>query len=180
MFVRRALLALLVVLVACGQPSTRVSFTAGPSEAALPAAVSPALDAPLQWAVAVDVNLRLARWYTQAQRSERALVVSYHPPARPAAHSPKPVTPSRYGHGSHRGYATAKECVAMTENGGSYARGSNPSHFGRYQFSVATWVAYGGSRGTWGNASASEQDAVFERAWNSPGGPSNWLPYDGC
>lgn len=82
--------------------------------------------------------------------------------------------------GSHRGYASAKECVSMVENHGDYGRSSNPTHFGRYQFSKGTWAAYGGNPDTWGTASPSEQDAVFETAWNSPGGPNNWLPYDGC
>lgn len=68
----------------------------------------------------------------------------------------------------------------MVEHGGSYDRSSNPGHFGRYQFSRPTWAAYGGNPDTWGSASPEEQDAVFEAAWNSPGGPSNWLPYDGC
>lgn len=82
--------------------------------------------------------------------------------------------------GSHRGYATARECVTMVEHGGSYDRSSNPSHFGRYQMTRAIWKANGGDPSHWGNASPEEQDAVFDRAWNSPGGPGNWLPYDHC
>lgn len=98
-----------------------------------------------------------------------------------ASQLPAPTSRARFvSSGNHRGYATAKECVAMVEHGGSYDRSSNPSHFGRYQFSRGTWAAYGGNPDTWGTASPAGQDAVFERAWNSPGGPGNWLPYDGC
>lgn len=81
----------------------------------------------------------------------------------------------------HRGYATAKECVMWVENGGDYGRSTNPSHFGRYQFDRQTWAAYGGDPDTWGSASPAEQDAVFERAWATPGGPEQgWLRWDGC
>lgn len=66
------------------------------------------------------------------------------------------------------------------ENGGDYGRSSNPGHFGKFQFSRPTWIAFGGSPETWGHASPAEQEEVFDRAWNSPGGPGNWLPYDGC
>jgi hypothetical protein len=81
--------------------------------------------------------------------------------------------------GGHRGYATAEECIAMVEHGGAYDRSTNPTHFGRYQFSRSTWIAYGGDPATWGSASPAEQDAVFARAM-AAGGQSNWLPYDGC
>ncbi|MGH9095596.1 MAG: transglycosylase family protein, partial [Acidimicrobiales bacterium] len=71
-------------------------------------------------------------------------------------------------------------CIIARENGGSYGRSSNPSHFGRYQFSRGTWAAYGGSPDTWGSASPAEQDAVFARALASPGGAANWTPFDHC
>lgn len=121
---------------------------------------------PVDWSV---LRIRLdqdARWYTWASQQQ--------PPTTTMTRRV-----SATG-GGHRGYATAKECVSMVEHGGSYDRSSNPSHFGRYQFSRGTWAAYGGNPETWGSASPAEQDAVFETAWASPGGPSNWLPYDGC
>lgn len=71
----------------------------------------------------------------------------------------------------------------MVEHNGSYDESDNPTHKGRYQFARSTWIAYGGVPEHWDDwslATPAEQDDVFERAWNSPGGPSNWLPYDGC
>ena len=52
-------------------------------------------------------------------------------------------------------------------------------HYGLYQFSQATWVAYGGSAGSFGNASVAEQNQVFSNAL-AQGGQSNWSAYDGC
>jgi len=92
--------------------------------------------------------------------------------------TPRPVIYARHW-GAHRGYPTAAACIAAVEHGGAYDRSSNPSHFGRYQFSRGTWIAYGGNPATWGNATPQEQDAVFARAV-AAGGLSNWLPYDGC
>lgn len=83
------------------------------------------------------------------------------------------------GSGGHRGYATWYECTAAVENHGDYGRSTNPTHFGRYQFSRGTWAAYGGNPDTWGHASPAEQDAVFARAV-AAGGESNWRPYNGC
>lgn len=86
-------------------------------------------------------------------------------------------------HLPHRGFSSARECVAEVEHGGSYSESTNPTHKGRYQFSRPTWIAFGGPAEHWDDwslTSPAEQDEVFERAWNSPGGPGNWFPYDGC
>lgn len=80
---------------------------------------------------------------------------------------------------THRGYATTRECISMVEHGGSYSRSSNPSHFGRYQFSPGSWKAHGGNPAHWGSASPAEQDQVFENAMNT-GATGEWTPYDGC
>ncbi len=70
-------------------------------------------------------------------------------------------------------------CIARVENGGKYDRSTNPTHFGRYQFSRGTWAEYGGNPADWGSASPAEQDAVFANAM-ARGGQGNWTPYDGC
>lgn len=102
-----------------------------------------------------------------------------------AATAAKPVPRASSGSGSHRGYATARECVSMTEHGGSYDASSNPSHKGRYQFSRSAWISFGGVAEHWDNwdlATPAEQDAVFNAAWSQ--GPAvqtqQWLRWDGC
>jgi hypothetical protein len=56
---------------------------------------------------------------------------------------------------------------------------NSSGHYGLYQFSASTWQAYGGSASSFGNASVSEQNRVFNNAM-AQGGQSNWSPYDGC
>lgn len=112
-----------------------------------------------------------AVWYAAAQANLEAEA------AKANQHSStRFVKPSS---GYHKGYATAKECAANTENGGDYGRSNNPGHFGRYQFSRPTWEAHGGDPNTWGNASPEEQDRVFNETWDS-GGSGNWTQWDGC
>jgi len=70
-------------------------------------------------------------------------------------------------------------CVVARESGGN-AQIWNPSgHWGLYQFSYGTWVAYGGNPADFGHAGAAVQNAVFATAL-ARGGQSNWSPYDGC
>jgi Transglycosylase-like domain len=70
-------------------------------------------------------------------------------------------------------------CVIARESGGNSQVMNSSGHYGLYQFSASTWVAYGGSAGDFGHASASEQHQVFSNAV-ARGGQSNWAPYDGC
>lgn len=151
---------------------------------------------PLRKLVAVGL-LWLALWPQPVSVRDTPPVLTYGTPAKDwtvlaarlqerrdwyawAAAQPAPASPRRsVSHGSHRGYASAVECIGAVENGGDYGRSSNPSHFGRYQFSRPTWAAYGGDPSTWGYASPTEQDAVFANAI-AAGGLSNWTPYDGC
>lgn len=84
-------------------------------------------------------------------------------------------TPVTYGGGTGGAFGG---CVRARENGGSYAWGTGDGG-GAYQFEPGTWVAYGGSPGSYGNASPAEQDAVFLTAV-ARGGQGNWRPYDGC
>lgn len=100
--------------------------------------------------------------------------------ALPKVTKRRQVSPSRSKRsGNHRGYATTEECIKAVENGGSYERGSNSSHTGRYQFSRSTWIANGGDPATWESATPEEQDAVFATTV-ARNGYRDWAPYDGC
>lgn len=70
-------------------------------------------------------------------------------------------------------------CVIARESGGNAQVMNSSGHYGLYQFSESTWVAYGGSAADFGHASAAEQHQVFANAV-AQGGQSNWSPYDGC
>jgi LysM repeat protein len=70
-------------------------------------------------------------------------------------------------------------CVVAHESGGNAQIMNSTGHYGLYQFSESTWVAYGGSPADFGHASVAEQNQVFANAL-AAGGESNWAPYDGC
>jgi hypothetical protein len=70
-------------------------------------------------------------------------------------------------------------CVIARESGGNSQVMNSSGHYGLYQFSESTWVAYGGSAADFGHASAAEQNQVFANAI-ARGGQSNWSAYDGC
>jgi LysM repeat protein len=70
-------------------------------------------------------------------------------------------------------------CVIARESGGNAQIMNSTGHYGLYQFSASTWAAYGGNPADFGNASAAEQNQVFNNAI-AAGGQSNWSPYDGC
>lgn len=88
-------------------------------------------------------------------------------------------TSSQSAHSSGSTSGSRAACIRASENGGSYGRSSNGSHFGAYQFDRQTWAANGGNPGNWGSASAAEQDRVFANTVASSG-YSAWAPYDGC
>ena len=71
-------------------------------------------------------------------------------------------------------------CVVERESGGNPQVMNSTGHYGLYQFSFSTWVAYGGAPGDFGHASVAEQEQVFMNAMATPGGANNWAPYDGC
>jgi LysM repeat protein len=71
------------------------------------------------------------------------------------------------------------ECVVARESGGNAQVMNASGHYGLYQFSAATWAAYGGNPADFGNASVAEQNQVFANAL-AAGGESNWSAYDGC
>jgi hypothetical protein len=84
---------------------------------------------------------------------------------------------STYSGGSPGG--SFGSCVIARESGGNSQVMNSSGHYGLYQFSESTWVAYGGSAADFGHASVSEQNQVFGNAI-ARGGQSNWSPYDGC
>ena len=71
------------------------------------------------------------------------------------------------------------QCVMARESGGNAQVMNSSGHYGLYQFSASTWVAYGGSAASFGNASVTQQNQVFANAL-AQGGQSNWSAYDGC
>lgn len=92
----------------------------------------------------------------------------------PAAAAPvQSTTVSTAGDGSFQ------SCVIARESGGNSQVMNSSGHYGLYQFSASTWAAYGGNPADFGNASAAEQNQVFNNAI-AAGGASNWSAYDGC
>jgi len=113
-------------------------------------------------------------------------------PAAPSQLGPAPVAPVAASaaapaqatssvSGSYSGGASSsfEACVIARESGGNAQVMNSSGHYGLYQFSASTWVAYGGSASGFGHASAAEQHQVFANAV-AQGGQSNWAPYDGC
>ena len=125
-----------------------------PVVAAAPAAAAPVAEAPAAEAPAAE-----------------APAAAYAPVHAAAA----PV--STYSGGTPGGSFGA--CVVARESGGNSQVMNSSGHYGLYQFSESTWVAYGGSAGTFGHASVGEQNQVFANAL-ARGGQSNWSAYDGC
>ena len=79
----------------------------------------------------------------------------------------------------YSGGGSFQACVIARESGGNPQVMNATGHYGLYQFSYATWVAYGGSPASFGHASVAEQNQVFNNAI-AAGGQSNWSAYDGC
>jgi LysM repeat protein len=94
-----------------------------------------------------------------------------------AAGQPSTAAAAVYSGGTPGGAFGA--CVIARESGGSPQIVNATGHYGLYQFSEATWAAYGGNPADFGHASVAEQNQVFANAL-AAGGESNWAPYDGC
>ncbi len=80
---------------------------------------------------------------------------------------------------TYSGGSGLQQCIISRESGGNSQVVNASGHYGLYQFSASTWQAYGGSAGSFGNASVAQQNQVFNNAI-AAGGASNWTPYDGC
>lgn len=103
------------------------------------------------------------------------------PAPQPAAQQAAQQAPASSAGGSGSGASSGfQACVIARESGGNAQVMNSSGHYGLYQFSASTWAAYGGNPSTFGNASAAEQTQVFNNAMATPGGASNWSPYDGC
>jgi phage tail protein X len=103
-------------------------------------------------------------------------------PTRVAASSAAPAQATSSVSSSYSGGAPGGSfgsCVIARESGGNSQVMNSSGHYGLYQFCASTWVAYGGSAGSFGHASVSEQHRVFSNAL-AQGGQSNWSAYDGC
>jgi hypothetical protein len=103
------------------------------------------------------------------------------PVAAPAQAVPAQAAPaqadSAYSGDTPRG--AFGQCVVARESGGNAQVMNSTGHYGLYQFSAATWAAYGGDPAEFGDATVTEQNQVFASAL-AAGGESNWAPYDGC
>jgi LysM repeat protein len=99
------------------------------------------------------------------------------PPAVVPGQGAEPLTDATYSGGTPGGAFGA--CVVARESGGNAQIMNASGHYGLYQFSESTWVAYGGNPADFGHASVAEQNQVFANAL-AEGGESNWAPYDGC
>ena len=97
-------------------------------------------------------------------------------PAQASSSASSSSASSSYSGGASSSY---EACVIARESGGNSQAMNSSGHYGLYQFSQSTWVAYGGSASDFGHASAAEQHQVFSNAV-AQGGQSNWSPYDGC
>jgi hypothetical protein len=108
------------------------------------------------------------------KRAEAAIPVPVPPPpagtSGAAPVSSVPVTPD----------SAFEACVIRVESGGNAQIMNSSEHYGLFQFSLATWEAYGGDPALFGHASAAYQEQIFANAMATPGGNMNWSPYDGC
>jgi Transglycosylase-like domain len=111
-------------------------------------------------------------WYNLVRRPR--LEAQRRAAARAAA--PQIFTTASVSIGNYSGF---QACVIARESGGNPQIMNASGHYGLYQFSESTWIAYGGSAADFGHASVAEQNQVFANAI-AAGGESNWAPYDGC
>lgn len=136
--------------------------------------------------------LRLSQWHTASAYIIRVADAAAAPPKPkyvPIASSSQTVVTDSFvaPSGGDYGYlnpadapdGTFGECVVTRESGGNSQIMNSTGHYGLFQFSDATWIAYGGSPALFGHATIQEQEDVFMNAIDA-GGEDNWAPYDGC
>jgi len=142
----------------------------GPTAApvAAPTHVAAAQYAPVQSAPAQSAPV-------QSAPAQSAPVESAPAQYAPAQSAPAQAVPAA----NYSGSSGLQQCIISRESGGNSQVMNGSGHYGLYQFSASTWQAYGGSAGSFGNASVAEQNTVFNNAI-AAGGASNWTPYDGC
>lgn len=113
-------------------------------------------------------------WDVPCQAASPSAVPHFHRAAAAASSSG-----GSFGNVNPANYSGFQQCVISRESGGNSQVMNSSGHYGLYQFSEGTWVAYGGVAGDFGHASSGEQTQVFNNAM-AKGGQSNWSPYDGC
>jgi len=153
---------------------------------------------PGAWPVLYWANRDKIRWANSVDVGQ-ALTVPVKPARIPAAPSqlgpapaPAPVPQSastepvatavaapEQSASTYSGSGSFQECVIASESGGNSQVMNSSGHYGLYQFSSSTWAEYGGNPADFGDASAAEQNQVFDNAI-AAGGQSNWSAYDGC
>jgi hypothetical protein len=127
-------------------------------------------------------HLRHLAWLKQ--QAAAAAWAAAHPAPKPVVQSvavvqAAPIQQAPSSHVSTAGDGSFQACVISRESGGNADIWNASGHWGLYQFSESTWIAYGGSASEFGSASVAEQNRVFDNAI-AAGGQSNWSPYDGC
>jgi LysM repeat protein len=153
---------------------------------------------PDAWPVIYNGNRKKIRWANEITPGEVLSIPAKpaHIPAAPKQLSPHttsyvprhaaatvpspqaPVQTDGYYSGTYPGGAFGA-CVVERESGGDPNIWNASGHYGLYQFSESTWIAYGGAASEFGDATVAEQNAVFATAL-AEGGEDNWAPYDDC
>jgi hypothetical protein len=159
-----------------------LSTQAAPAGAATVAATAPHAVAAVQadsssarlMSVARNAAAHEAHIAHMAHMAESAQLTRYTVRSDYSQAAPKAAAAASYS-----GSGSFQSCVIARESGGSSQVMNYSGHDGLYQFSYATWVAYGGSPASFGHASVAQQNRVFSNAM-AAGGRSNWAPYDGC
>jgi hypothetical protein len=106
----------------------------------------------------------------------RQVVADYRTAAAPVTVSPYQ---SGYGSVSAGSYNGAEGCIIARESGGNSQVMNSSGHYGLFQFDYSTWVSGGGSPAAFGDASAAEQQRVFNAVYAARG-IEPWGPSDGC
>jgi hypothetical protein len=136
-------------------------------------------------------KLRLSGWHPDAaawllRRAMAALPrpapvlvpVSYATDSEPVSVAPAPSQ-------SYTGGNALEQCIIRNESGGQTQIMNSSGHYGLFQFAYGTWVGNGGAPGDFGDASAAEQQAVYDNvaaqgqqaiynAWESDGCPEEF------
>lgn len=116
-----------------------------------------------------------------ADSADGAAGTTQAPPTQtaPAQTAPAQAAPTSGGGTATAGSSAFQQCVISRESGGNSQAWNAGGYYGLYQFSASTWAEYGGNPADFGNASAAQQNQVFDNAM-AAGGQSNWSAYDGC
>ena len=129
--------------------------------------------------VAVEHSAPVESAPVESAPVESAPVESAPVKSAPVQSAPVQSAPAQAAPASYSGGSGLQQCIISRESGGNSQVMNGSGHYGLYQFSASTWQAYGGSAGSFGNASVAQQNQVFNNAI-AAGGASNWTPYDGC